>query len=251
VTNQIGANLALDSHADFDFDYNSTFSFSAWIKTTDADAHDAIISKTGVDDSFRGWSFKLTYGKPTFNLKSGDFSQILVSSATTVNDGDWHHFAATYDGSTDASGTAIYVDGVSMSLTVTYDNLGNDDTTNTYDVTIAARDPNSIDGWGKDWYDGNIDEVSVWDKELTSAEVTEMYNSGAPDSLTGHSAASDLLAWWRMGDGDNGSGTDDSSDSSDSNARIYDMSENSHNMTPEDTECVGWGCGEIVEDVPE
>ena len=56
-----------------------------------------------------------------------------------------------------------------------------------------------------------------------------------PD-LNLHSAASNLVAWWKCGDGNNGAGTDDSTDSSDAASRIYDMSSNSHNMTPVNTE---------------
>jgi hypothetical protein len=227
-----GSNESLtgSAHADFDFQYSSSYSLSAWIKTTDAGSHDAIITKLGTDDAWRGWSFKLTSGKTTFSLVSGGSSQILVKSVANVNDGLRHHLVTTYDGSTDASGVAIYIDGVSSSHTVTTDNLGNDDTTNAYVVTMGARDPNSADGYGKDWYDGIIAHVSVWDKELNQSEVTEIYNSGtaAGFNLSGsHSASGSLIGWWKTGDGDNGAGTDDSTAA---DGYIYDMSRNSQNM---------------------
>lgn len=49
---------------------------------------------------------------------------------------------------------------------------------------------------------GNIDEVTYWDGELTSSEVTELYNSGNPADPTTHSQAANLLSYWKMGDGD-------------------------------------------------
>ncbi len=52
------------------------------------------------------------------------------------------------------------------------------------------------------YFDGNIEEVSVWNKELSLPEVAELYNSGNPDNLADHSAYSDLVSWWRMGDDD-------------------------------------------------
>jgi len=42
----------------------------------------------------------------------------------------------------------------------------------------------------------------VWNKELSLAEVTEIYNGGAPTNLLAHSAAANLVGWLRMGDGD-------------------------------------------------
>jgi len=51
-------------------------------------------------------------------------------------------------------------------------------------------------------HQGNIDEVSIWNKGLSDAEVTELYNSGAGLDLTTHSATANLANWWRMGDGD-------------------------------------------------
>ena len=52
------------------------------------------------------------------------------------------------------------------------------------------------------YYNGSMDEVSVWNKELTSGEVSEAYNSGSPTNLASHSATANLVGWWRMGDGD-------------------------------------------------
>ena len=93
-----------------------------------------------------------------------------------------------------------------------------------------------INGLGLTYMDGLMDEVGIWDKELSSVEVEEIYGVGAATSLTNHSAAANLVSWWRMGDGDNGAGTPDSANSGDATARIYDMSANSHNLTPVNTE---------------
>jgi len=56
---------------------------------------------------------------------------------------------------------------------------------------------------------GNNDEtkfngVTIWDRVLTSSEVTELYNSGAPMDVSGHSAYSDCSGWWNFeSDGSN------------------------------------------------
>jgi hypothetical protein len=51
-------------------------------------------------------------------------------------------------------------------------------------------------------FDGNIDEVAVWSKALSSTEVNAISGGVTDLSIT---AADGLAHWWRMGDGD-GSG---------------------------------------------
>jgi hypothetical protein len=51
---------------------------------------------------------------------------------------------------------------------------------------------------------GYFDEVSIWSKELSAANVSHIYNSGTPTDI---SASGSLVTWWRMGDSDGGTGT--------------------------------------------
>ena len=50
------------------------------------------------------------------------------------------------------------------------------------------------------YWDGVLDEFSIWDKYLTDAECIELYNSGTPTDLTASSMTGNLQHWWRMGD---------------------------------------------------
>ena len=40
--------------------------------------------------------------------------------------------------------------------------------------------------------------LTIWNKQLSSSEVTELYNSGTPMDATTHSAASDLVGYWNF-----------------------------------------------------
>jgi|GEM_PF-651891 prepilin-type N-terminal cleavage/methylation domain-containing protein len=64
-------------------------------------------------------------------------------------------------------------------------------------------------------FEGNLDEISIWNDDLSLAEVTELYNSGSPDNLADHSAYSDLVSWWRMGDDDTSPALTDNKGSND------------------------------------
>lgn len=62
----------------------------------------------------------------------------------------------------------------------------------------------ATDTTGSDFFEGNIDEGSVWNKALTSAELVAIYNGGVPiDLLTDagdYVSSSNLQGWWRNGD---------------------------------------------------
>jgi len=114
-----------------------------------------------------------------------------------INDGNWHCIVGTAEGGSGSSSTIkIYVDG---SLVVT------DTDTRTYTVTANVI---TLGAWPTPSLvlNGSLDEVAFWSSVLSASEVTELYNSGTPIDLSSdignYSSSSNLLNWWRMGDGD-------------------------------------------------
>ena len=45
---------------------------------------------------------------------------------------------------------------------------------------------------------GGIDEVAVFDSELSQSNITSIYNGGVPNDIS----SLNPLSWWRCGDGD-------------------------------------------------
>jgi hypothetical protein len=84
---------------------------------------------------------------------------------------------------------------------------------------------------------GNIDNSSMWNVELTSSDVTELYNAGKPMDPTLHSrevsSPGSLISWWRMGDA-----------SGDVFPTIVD------NVASNDGTLINMEASDIVEDVP-
>ena len=108
----------------------------------------------------------------------------------------WHHLVMNHNG----TGYDIYVDG---------DIAGT--TTGTLTVTTFSKlTGTAIDGFyigtsgANSFYTGGLyDEVGLWDNGLTATQISEIYNSGVPISLSSYSPD----GWWRMGDNDGGTGT--------------------------------------------
>lgn len=46
------------------------------------------------------------------------------------------------------------------------------------------------------YYDGKLDEVSLWRRTLSAPEWASIYNGGSPGNLSQHSAYSDLISWY-------------------------------------------------------
>lgn len=108
-----------------------------------------------------------------------------VSSTTAINDGNWHHIAVVYDPTNTTNNIAIYIDG-------TQDKLGNLPAINT-GSGVGFRIGQRIDNSGL--FEGNIDEVRVWNTALTSTEINASMNN---ELCT---LPNNLELYWMLNDG--------------------------------------------------
>ena len=136
----------------------STFSVSLWVK------YDAIGSMVSVfDKSFNGTSGFRIWTGTTWNaiLLSVGSTNWSVGSAQST--GTWLHYVLTYTG-----GTALfYING---SLIDTKTGLSLSDTSST--LMLGADYAGD-----SDWFDGSIDDVSIYSAVLTSTEISNLYNT--------------------------------------------------------------------------
>ncbi|GAA4352150.1 hypothetical protein GCM10023185_11540 [Hymenobacter saemangeumensis] len=134
------------------------------------------------------------YGTPTSNQRSGllisggrlyyvgEFNDQVGVSVLPV--GTWSHVAATYDGTT----LRLYVNGV---LEATKSQAGNPFNTTGTTLRIGRR---SLPQDGE-YLNGRVDEVRVWNRQLTAAEITQSAARTNPTSLAG------LVARYAMSEG--------------------------------------------------
>jgi len=170
---------------DFSFTAADSFSAAAWVKV-DSDATGYLISK--MDNGNRGWALWMDTSSGGVRLRIGQntSNEIDIRTSQSISDGDWHHVMFTYDGSTDASGVAIYVDGLLVANNVSDNRLDpGEDITNTALMSIGSRN-------GNNGFQGQIDEAVVWDRVVTAEEVADMVaaatvglNSDLPSPLIG------------------------------------------------------------------
>jgi hypothetical protein len=100
-------------------------------------------------------------------------SDLIVKRRTqTLSSNTWYHITVTYDGSKNSSGLKIYIDGSDGSYDVNTNALTSNITNVGIDAVLGCSYNNSY------FVNGRIDETAIFDAELTSAQVTELYNSG-------------------------------------------------------------------------
>jgi hypothetical protein len=127
-------------------------------------------------------------GRVRYTADTG--SAVDVDSQNTYDDGRWHLAVGTYNGST----ARLYVDGV----TVDSASLSGSLDYSSADARIGKGDG---DDTSDRTYDGELDEVMVFDRALSAAEIRDMFMSGPPTNS--------LAGYWRL-DGTSGTVRDSS-----------------------------------------
>jgi len=162
-----------------DFEKDDPISVEAWIKTSYTADPQAIVSKTTGSGgaNWTGWQFSLGWGNNgrVALILANNWTDNSISRYSTniVNDGNWHHVAATYDGSEDATGITLYVDGV-VETPVTYTNSLTATTVTSAPLNIGTRNLGAI--WD---FNGQIDDVQIFNYELTPLQINTLYNEGS------------------------------------------------------------------------
>ena len=101
----------------------------------------------------------------------------IPGTGLKVNDGLWHHIVVTWDysgsGVTKNDGTAaIYVDGIKATVANSYRAQTGD---NPNDKLFLAK-KNGKNAEAPNYFDGALAEVAIWDKALSSSDITSLYS---------------------------------------------------------------------------
>jgi len=141
------------------FNISTGVTIETWIyPTNDNTPTQSVISKSSIlnpgyrfprtDDGWKSFSFHIYIEGVGWNIISATYPAI----------NEWHHVAATYDGSI----MKIYLDGELKATKAVTGNI------------IANTDPLSIGtqvGYSGEYFQGSLDEVRVWNRALTECEI--------------------------------------------------------------------------------
>lgn len=183
TTGQISNALSFDGSDDYidlsshigDYSGLNHGTISAWVKTVDAAERKPIVT---LNDANAGDSDRIVFevldgGQLQLIVRDGGSNQVQLESTTTVNDGNWHHVVAWSSGSQ----ARLYIDGQRVTAFDTDTNNSN------WFNDVSGLDAMYIgyDNWGNSpdlWFIGQIDDVRIYNRPLSSWEIEELYKAG-------------------------------------------------------------------------
>jgi hypothetical protein len=163
------------------------FSISAWIN----------LSASFSNRIFGSWDTSASKRIVGFAVSSVNTLVLQVSnngtsfeqrySTSTISTNVWAHVVVTFS----SGNVNFYING-------SVETPSNTTITQLYNVSsdyfIGALNSSEVTPMN-----GNIDETSIFNTELTSAQVLEIYNNGRPKDLTTFSGTAPI-SWWRLGE---------------------------------------------------
>jgi hypothetical protein len=171
----------------------NVLTFSAWIKDPDfGSASRRSIFSTTLNNASGCWSIE-----KVGNGSAGAISVIIptifvVRADGVINDAEWHHIVYVRNGS--GATHVLYVDGVSVPLAVS--------STNTF---VDCNEEKSIGqrGGSSQYWQGGIDDVRLYNRALSAAEIANLYNTGAARISAAQTSVTDgLVSRWTFDGGD-------------------------------------------------
>ena len=151
----------------------STFTVSLWIKCTNTSGEIPIAGNGGTIGGTQGYAMYLNSGSVALTFRSSNGNQDLYYGSS-INDNAWHHLVLTFNNGP----YALYLDG-ELELSGTTTNFLNN-TTPSFDTYFGNR-------WNRNEAGviaGQIDQIRIYDKPLSAASITNLYNETTAQNST-------------------------------------------------------------------
>ena len=158
-----------------------SLTLSAWIRpeSTTSGIYNIIAKWDGANESYR-----LVQNGDEIRLELDSSGNYQETSSSNLSSSTWYHVVGVYDSSSQTA--KIFINGVEATSTTTGtipSSIGDDISR----FHIGAEDSSST---ASNFYDGIIDEVRIYNRTLSPAEVKNLYN-WAPGPI----------GWWKMDEG--------------------------------------------------
>ncbi len=194
--------VTLGKPADLNFSSNVNFSVAFWLRLpAGAQPGDLPIIASANNSTYNpGFIITTSYKKGgwAWGLNS---STAVFGPDDSINDGNWHHLAYVFEREGYAQ---TFLDGALVSNRPIGGRIGDIDTGNTVNI---GQDPTG--GYGEDG-EGDLDDLGIWRRALTYAEVQALYTAGyegvsftasatAPSEIAIRHASGQVTLTWTSG----------------------------------------------------
>ena len=164
-----GTNDYVEIQNQIQFDQRDPFTLSSWVKSNVS--NELIINNENI--LYTGYRLNINVNANIeIGLRSSISDDIAIETLNSINANTWYHIVGTYDGTSNVSGMKIYINGVeedtnTISNTLTSSTLSNQQTL----LGIRRLSP------PPDPLRGNIANVQIYNRALSTIEITQNYNA--------------------------------------------------------------------------
>lgn len=162
------------------FKPTGNFTIGAWVYfTVDSTNKEVFFSGYRYDPTTKWYYIGLrvdssnkAYAQFYYRTSSTVYS-VVATGTTTLTKNTWYYLTAVYNGTT----ISIYVNAKNENTSAAWDQSPSATRTCTTAIGVnrAQGGSNESDGL---WWKGYLDEVGIWDRALTSDEISALYNGG-------------------------------------------------------------------------
>jgi len=155
-----------------------SFSISCWVNS-DVNPSGAYYTVFAADNAssvgFALFTHPGTSGRLRFEIGTDGVNWRNIYSTNPLSSGTWYHVVVVVDRATNSG--QMYIDGVLQSN-------ASDTGTAAGSLSVVGTIPTKANYWGASdnvaltYWSGKIDDGAMWDRALTSAEVSAIYNAG-------------------------------------------------------------------------
>jgi len=165
-----GVDDYVDCGNDDGLNLTNSFTWSAWIKTSDEDWNPIFAKDNNADNgTATGYRFYKTVDEKIRAAGSWGGSWSTIDSTGTISLGEWNHVVASFNG----THVNLFINGFN-SGSATASPLTNSD-----DNLLIGKDYQA----GPALFNGMIDEVSIWSRALNATEIDALYHFQQPFTI--------------------------------------------------------------------
>jgi len=154
-------------------DVKGPISYTVWFKRSDNGSWQTLVNKIDSCSSpLNGFILRFT-GTDVLAFEGYKTSNVFNISYTssTMSDGNWHYAVATWDGTSNANGVKIYVDNNMVSQGTS--------SADTFTSLVGYYQKIGSLSCNAHYFNGQIDDVRVYNYVLTPTQIKTIYNNGA------------------------------------------------------------------------
>ncbi len=169
----VGDHVDANDPASMQFERTDSFSLQAWFYRNSTGSTENIIATGNAGGGDQGYSIRLnqTGGIEFILTGTGVGSQLKITTINSTVLNSWQHVVVVYNGSSNPNQVLMYVNGTTEGFTINTNTLS--DTTIGTKLIFGAQDDGTVLE-----FTGGIDEIGIWNRSLTSEEVSLLWNNG-------------------------------------------------------------------------